>query len=390
MRNKFNFLLILLRNNPKKHLAVFTLSSLLIWLLASVLFISSSLQKDIFSTLDAQADITLQRYKHGLRLDTPQSWVDEALSIQGVSKAQGRIYGQHYYEPKEQYFTIVGIDFYDEQVQEELSKLLKNIDIEKFLSRKNMIIGSSVKEFFDEYAYTKSYTFRPPDRSKEKVYIYDILPKESSLIGSDVILMDKQEARKILGIKEGYVSDVVLEVPNKQEHQMVYEKLIMTHFDSRIITKEDIAKHYKNLFNYKGGVFLILYLIALTTFLLLLYQRYLMIKTEDAKEIAILRSLGWQIKEIIWFKILENFIIVFFAYLTGVTAALIYVYYFNAPLLKYIFVGFNNLNNDASFSPSIQLSDLSLLFIFFVVPFLLAVVIPVWKLAITEPNEVMK
>jgi ABC-type lipoprotein release transport system permease subunit len=390
MRNKFNFLLILLRNNPKKHLAVFTLSSLLIWLLASVLFISSSLQKDIFSTLDAQADITLQRYKHGLRLDTPQSWVDEALSIQGVSKAQGRIYGQHYYEPKEQYFTIVGIDFYDEQVQEELSKLLKNIDIEKFLSRKNMIIGSSVKEFFDEYAYTKSYTFRPPDRSKEKVYIYDILPKESSLIGSDVILMDKQEARKILGIKEGYVSDVVLEVPNKQEHQMVYEKLIMTHFDSRIITKEDIAKHYKNLFNYKGGVFFILYLIALTTFLLLLYQRYSMIKTEDAKEIAILRSLGWQIKEIIWFKILENFILVFFAYLTGVTAALIYVYYFNAPLLKYIFVGFNNLNIDASFSPSIQLSDLSLLFIFFVVPFLLAVVIPVWKLAITEPNEVMK
>jgi ABC-type lipoprotein release transport system permease subunit len=390
MRNKFNFLLILLRNNPKKHLAVFTLSSLLIWLLASVLFISSSLQKDIFSTLDAQADITLQRYKHGLRLDTPQSWVDEALSIQGVSKAQGRIYGQHYYEPKEQYFTIVGIDFYDEQVQEELSKLLKNIDIEKFLSRKNMIIGSSVKEFFDEYAYTKSYTFRPPDRSKEKVYIYDILPKESSLIGSDVIVMDKQEARKILGIKEGYVSDVVLKVPNKQEHQMVYEKLIMTHFDSRIITKEDIAKHYKNLFNYKGGVFFILYLIALTTFLLLLYQRYSMIKTEDAKEIAILRSLGWQIKEIIWFKILENFILVFFAYLTGVTAALIYVYYFNAPLLKYIFVGFNNLNIDASFSPSIQLSDLSLLFIFFVVPFLLAVVIPVWKLAITEPNEVMK
>ncbi|WP_297441616.1 FtsX-like permease family protein [Sulfurimonas sp.] len=390
MRNKFNFLLILLRSNPKKHLGIFILSSVLIWLLASVLFISSSIQKDIFATLDAQADITLQRYKDGLRLDTPQSWLDEALAIQGVEKAQGRIYGIHYYEPKEEHFTIVGIDFYDEQIEQELQTLLKSIDIEKFLSRKNMIIGSGVKEFFDTYAYTNSYTFRPPDRSKEKVYIYDTLPKETNLIGSDVILMDSDEARKILGIPEGYVSDIILKVPNKKERQMVYEKLLISHFDSRIITKEDIAKHYKNLFNYKGGVFLILYLIALSTFLLILYQRYSMIKTEDAKEVAILRSLGWQIKEIIWFKLLENFIIVFFAYLTGVTAALIYVYYLSAPLLKYIFVGYQNLNNKASFSPSISTNDLSLLFILFVTPFLLAIVIPVWKLAITEANEVMK
>jgi ABC-type lipoprotein release transport system permease subunit len=390
MRNKFNFLLILLVNYRKKHIAVFIISSLLIWLIASILFISSSLQKDIFATLDSQADITLQHYKAGRLLNTPQKWLDEALNIPGVTKAQGRIYGVHYYEPKEQHFMIVGIDFYDEQVVKNLQNLLKSIDIEKFLSRKNMIIGSGVKEFFDKYAYNKYYIFRPPDRSKEKVYIYDTLPVATNLIGSDVILMDIDEARKILGVKKGYVSDIILEVPNKKERQMVYEKLLMSHFDTRIITKQDIAKHYKNLFNYKGGVFLILYLITLATFLLILYQRYALIKTEDAKEIAILRSVGWQIKEIIWFKIMENFIVAFFAYLTGVTTALIYVYIFNAPILKYIFVGYQNLNNNASFSVNIQASDLIELFILFVIPFLLAIVIPVWRLSITEPNEVLK
>jgi ABC-type lipoprotein release transport system permease subunit len=388
MRSKFNFLLVLLRSDYQQHLGIFILSSLLIWLLASVLFLSSSLQKDIFFTLHDQADITLQHYKAGRLLDAPQSWVDTALDIPGVTQAQGRIYGMYYYEPKEQHFLIIGIDLYDTQIQQNLQTLLQKIDIDSFLSRKSMIIGSGVKEFFDKYAYTKYYIFRPPDRSKEKVYIYDVLPQKSDLIGSDVILMDKTEARKILGIQNGYVSDVILSVPNTKERRMVYEKLVMAHFDSRIITKEDIAKYYKNLFNYKGGLFLVLYIVTLMTFVVLLYQKYSIIRTKDAKEIAILRSLGWQIQEIIWLKLSEEFILAFFAYLTGVSLALLYVYLFNAPVLKYIFLGFDNLNSNVIFTPNIQLGDLSLLFLFFVVPFLLAVVLPVWRLCITEPVEV--
>jgi ABC-type lipoprotein release transport system permease subunit len=390
MRNKFNFLLILLVTYRKKHIAIFFISALLIALIASVLFISSSLQKDIFATLDAQADITLQKYQAGKVMNVPSKWLDEALNIPGVTKAQGRIYGMHFYEPKEQYFMIVGVDFYDEQIAKNMQEVIKGIDIDKFLSQKNMLIGSGVKEFLDEYEYKGYYTFRPPDRSIEKVYIYGVLPKSSTLVSSDMILMDIQEARKILGIKEGCYSDIVLEVPNKDERQTVYEKLLISHFNTRIITKEDIAKHYKNLFNYKGGIFIVLYTIVLTTFLLILYQRYSMIKSADAKEIAILRSVGWNIKEIIYFKLTENLIVAIFAYILGIFIALIYVYILNAPLLKNIFLGYSNLTNSATFSPDIHFSDLSLLFFLFVVPFMLAVIIPVWRVAITEANEVLK
>jgi len=390
MLNKFNFLLILLVTYRKKHIAIFFISSLLIALIASVLFISSSLQKDIFATLDAQADITLQKYQAGRVMNVPSKWIDEALNIHGVTKVQGRIYGMHFYEPKEQYFFIVGVNFYDEQIAKNMQKLIKGINIDKFLSKKNMLIGSGVKTFLDKYKYNDYYIFRPPDRSIEKVYIYDILPKDSTLVSSDIIIMNIQEARKILGIKEGYFSDIILTVPNKNERQTVYEKLLISHFNTRIITKEDIAKHYKNLFNYKGGIFIILYTIVLVTFLLILYQRYSMIKSADAKEVAILRSVGWNIKQIIYFKLTENLIVAIFAYLFGIFIALIYVYIFNAPILKNIFLGYANLTNNATFSPAIHLSDLSLLFFIFIVPFLLAIIIPVWRVAITEPNEVLK
>ncbi len=390
MLPKLHFLLVLLINYRKKHLSIFVVAMLLMTLLASTLFIVSSLRQDINAGLEAQADITLQKYQAGRLMNIPQSWLDEVLNIDGVTNAQGRVYGTHFYEPKEEHFLIVGVDFYDEQIVKNLKALLKEFNVTKFLARKNMLIGSGVKDFFDKYQYNDYYIFRPPDRSKEKVYIYKTLPKETALISNDVILMDINEARKILGIPKDEFSDIILEVPNKNERQTVYEKILISHFNSRIITKEDIKKYYENIFNYKSGIFIDLYILCLATFLLILYQRYSMIKTADAKEVAILKSLGWNIKEIIYFKLFENFILLFFAYIFAIMSALVYVYLLNAPILRDIFLGYTNLNNNAHFSPAVHLEDLVLLFLLFIIPFMLALVIPLWRVAITEPHEVLK
>ncbi len=390
MLAKFNFLLILLNSYKKKHLSIFLLSTLLIFIIASMLFLKTSLQKEFLATLDEQADFTIQHYESGHLLNAPQKWVDEFLNIQGVSSAEGRIYGEHYYEPKEQHFLIVGIDFYDTQVTKTMQQLMNKIDIEQFLSKKQMIIGAGVKDFFDKYQYFDNYIFRPPDRSKEKVYIYKSFPKVSNIVTSDMIIMDKAEARKILGIKKGYVSDIILNVKNPNERQKVYEKLIISHFNTRIITKEDIAHHYKNLFNYKGGIFLALYIVVILTFLLILYQRYNMITTHDTKEVAILRSCGWKIDAIIWLKIYENAIVAISAYLFGTLFAYVYVYFFKAPILQSIFLGSSNLTTNVDFIPAVDKTDLALLFGIFVIPFLFAIIIPLWKLSTQELSKVIR
>ena len=390
MLNKFHFLLLLLINYRKKHIAIFFLSTMLVAILASVLFISSSLQKDINITLEQQADFTVQHFRAGHLLDTPSSWIDEYLNIAGVANVEGRIYGMHYYEPKEQYFMIIGVDFYDKQIVKGMQELIENLDVEKFLAKKNMIIGAGVKDFFDKYSYTKYYTFRPPDRSKEKVYIYDEFPKESTILTNDMIIMDKPLARKILGIKDGFVTDIILKITNQNEYQKIYEKLIVSHFDTRIITKKDIAKHYKKLFNYKGGIFMVLYIVAIVTFLLILYQRYSMVQNSDVKEINILRSVGWQVNEIISFKLLENFIVAFVAYIVGVIFAYIYVFFLGAPVLRNIFLGSANLQIHPSFIAVVPTSELIILFGIFVLPFLLAIVIPVWRLCVRDMSEVLR
>ncbi len=359
-------------------------------ILSATLFISSSIQKDLLNTLEDQPDFTVQKYKAGKVLNTPYAWIDEFLEIRGVTNVQGRVYGMHYYDTLETYFMIVGVDMYEPQVVKSLETLIGTIDIDKFQSRKSMIIGAGVKEFLDEYQYYDYYIFRPPDRSQEKVYIYDSLSHDSGVMSSDMIIMDINQARTILGVEDGYVTDIILEVKNQDELQLIKEKLIVSHFNVRIIQKSDIQSYYTNLFNYKGGVFLALFLTTLLTFLIILYQRYSMVWHVDSKEIALLRMLGWRIKNIIWLKLGENFVVAFSSYMLGVIFAYIYVFVFNAPLLKNIFLGYKNLSNEVTFAFSLDLSILGLIFLAFVVPFLLAVIIPVYRVAITEPSEVMR
>ena len=48
------------------------------------------------------------------------------------------------------------------------------------------------------------------------------------------------------------------------------------------------------------------------------------------------------------------------------------------------------MQNDFIFNPNIQISTLITLFLFFMIPFLSAILIPVWKVAIIDSTESMK
>lgn len=385
-----NFLAALLYNYRAKHLWIAVISSLLVAVVSSALFVSDSIKRDVQLSLFEQSSFVVQKQRAGIVQETPLEWVDEFMEINGVSKVSGRVYGRHFYEPSETYFTIVGVDFFDTNIVESLQKLLKNIDVSQFLSRDNMIMGSGVKELFDFYEYKGYYNFRPPDRSIKKVFFYGEFPKETQIITNDMIIMDVNLAREILGLADDRVTDIAVDVANPLEEETVKTKLIISHFDMRIISKEDMIKYYENLFNYKGGVFLSLYTLSLITFLLILYQRYSTVIHSDVKEIAILRLSGWRISDVIWLKLSENFIIAVSSYMIGIIVAYIYVFIFDAPLMKAIFLGFNNLENSVSLSPTMDIATLVFIFLIFVIPFMLTILIPVWRVSIKEPVEVLR
>ena len=386
----FNFLFLLLFTHKSKHLAIFFISILIVFLSSSILFISNTLKKEIFTTLKNQSDFVIQKINSGKSQYTPISWIEDFKEISGVKDVQQRVYGQYYFMPEDAYFTIVGIDLFEEGSSKNIKELLKVLNISEFLQSDSMIIGNGIKKLFDKYRYTDSYDFKLFNNDLKEIKIFKDLPQKANLVANDLIIMDINLAKEILNIKEDEATDIVLNVPNNLERANVKDQLILKHSNTRILQKENLKKEYENMFNYKGGIFLILFIVVILTFTLILYQRYSMISLGDKKEIGILKAVGWSIKDILKLKIMENFIVAFMAFIIGIILSYIFVFILNAPILKNIFIGSQNLQNDFIFNTNIQIDSLITLFLFFMIPFLSAVLIPVWKVAIIDSTQSMK
>jgi len=384
-----HFLTLLLFKQKGKHIGAVLISVIIIFLLSSVLFISSSLQNTLLGTLESQSDFTVSRVQAGKAINTPGDWLDKVLEINGVSQVAPRVYGRYFFTPREKSFLVVGVDFFDEQSSKELQSLVKGLDLKNFLSADSMLVGEGVKTFLTEHYYKEHFSFKTPEGSFKKVKIHQTLPSQTNLIANDMIIMPIELAREIFGLGEDEVTDITFNVPNDAEWDNIIGKLHLLFYDVRVVEKREIRKAYENLYNYKGGLFLILYLVAMVTFMLILYQRYSMVYSTERKEIGILRAVGWSIKDILKLKFYETVVVVLVSFVLGVVLAYLYVFIWDAPLLSQIFLGGANLPNQVEFVPVLEFGLLGSIFLFYAIPFLAAVLIPAWKIAVTPPKEAM-
>ena len=385
----FNFLILEFFKEKKKHIGVISISLIILFLLSSVLFISSSIRYSLNKTLISEPDFVVQRIQGGLKVNTPTLWIDNILEVHGVNKVTSRVYGRYFFKPKEKSFLIVGVDFMDEQSHKSLKVMMDDIDLKLFLKSSNMLVGEGVSKYLKSHFYPNGYTFLTPKGTFEKVNLFKVLPQNSNLISNDMIIVPIDMARKILGMEENEVSDIAFNVPNDDEWDNVVDKVSAFYYDLRVVTKEDVKKAYENLYNYKAGVFLILFLIVIVTFVLILYQRYSMVYSSERRHIGLLRALGWSIRDVLKLKFYETMMIVVIAFVLGVTLAYFYVFVLGAPLLKEIFLGGANLHNNVMLVPVLDFGTLSSIFLIYAIPFISAVLIPVWKIAVTDPKEAM-
>jgi len=385
----FHFLTLLLFKQKSKHIGAVLISVVIIFLLSAVLFLSASLEHTLLHTLKAEHDFTVMKVQGGRAVNTPVSWQEDIMEMNGVTHLSARVYGRYFFTPRETSFLVVGIDFFDEQSTQALQKVVSGLDLKQFLASDNMLVGEGVKQFLEAHYFSKDFTFKTPSGTFKKVGIYATLPKETNLLGNDMIIMPIDLAREIFGLSEDEVTDITFNVPNDAEWDNIITKLHLMFYDVRVIEKREMKKAYENLFNYKGGLFLVLYLITIVTFMLILYQRYTMVYSTERKEIGILRAVGWSIQDVLRLKFYENLTIVIVSFTLGVLMAYLYVFVWDAPLLNRIFLGGANLPNNVTFVPVVEFGLLGSVFLFYAVPFLAAVLIPAWKIAVTPPKEAM-
>ncbi|WNL16491.1 FtsX-like permease family protein [Arcobacter cryaerophilus gv. pseudocryaerophilus] len=378
-----NLIFLLLHKQKTKYISIFILATLTIFLLSTVIFIKSSLQNEILKTLESHNDFIIQKEFGGRIFDIENQLEDRLKNIYGVKNITKRVYGRYKFLSEDVYFTIIGVDFSN------LNKELKNLGLQN-ISKDEMIVGFEVDNLLKKYKYTNYYDFFLPNKEIKKVKIAKVLEKESNIISSDIIILDINLARDILGINRDFSTNIAFDVPNEIERANIKQKLQRLDLDLNIIQKEDILKKYETIFNYKGGVFLILYLVVLFAFIMILYQRYSQVSINERKQIAIFKAIGYSVRDIIKIKMSENFVVAFVSYLIGVLLAYFFVFILNAPILKNIFIDFSNIKNDFIIYPYIEFSTFVTLFLFFMVLFLSSVLIPVWKISAINPYESLR
>ena len=390
MLNKleFNYLSLGLFKNKSRYLALSIVSIVVVFLLSSILFISSSIKSSLLENLVNQPDFIIQRLKAGESSTTPINWQEKLLEIPGVSSINARVYGRFFLDNKNS-ALIIGIDFFDEQTSKELDNIIKDINLKEFLKEPSMIVGYSLNRYLKEHFFNDSFNFLTPSGDFKRVKIYRVLDRDSSLFSGDVAIMTLELAREILGLKEDEVSDFALNIPNDSEKDTIKDKIEAMFYDVRVVTKEDIKRAYKDLYDYKSGVFLVLFLITLSTFTLILYLRYSISTSIEKREIGIFRAVGWSIKDVLKLKFFENLSFVIFTFIVGVTLAYIYVFILNAPLLINIFLGSENLEQFTKLKVVVDYGVLASIFIIYALSFLATALIPIWRIAITDPKEAM-
>ncbi len=377
-----------LMRNKTKNLSIVAIFTLLIFLVSSILLIANSIKYELLSTVETLPDMTITQLKAGRVVEIEESIVEEIVQIAGVNDAIARVWGYYYFENAGANFSIVGMDSYENQYKTTLAQVATLYDSDAM--QDSMVIGEGVGKILAQSYYQEYFNFILPNGKLKKMRIAGVFKGATQLESNDMIILSKTNAREIFAMEEGYAIDIVVTVANPTEIPTVVSKIKALIPSSRIVTKEDLRISYANIFNYKSGIFLSLFVVALFAFFMIVHDKSSAMSSNERHEIGVLKALGWRVEDILKERLVEALMVSLFAYIVGVLLALAFVFLANAPLLQNIFVGYSHLRGSFELPFVLDGATLALIFLITIPIYIGATLIPSWQVATIESDEVMR
>ncbi|MCP4127441.1 MAG: ABC transporter permease [Gammaproteobacteria bacterium] len=365
-----DFTLASLLRRKGKNLGLLLVYSMIVFLLASVMLFTSSLRREAGIILQNSPEIILQRMQAGRHALVPEEYLAKIGQVRGVTSKQGRLWGY----------------FYDPTVKANYTMM---VDPERELSSTEVIIGAGIAR--TKQAGIGDYiSFRSYDGNTYSFQVKDILDQESELVSADLVLMSEQVYRTTFGVPEGYFTDLVLAVRNPREVRKIAEKLSLKLPDTRPILREEILRTYDSIFSWRQGIVFVLLAGAVLAFVIFAWDKASGLSAEERREIGILKAVGWETGDVLRMKFWEGGIISLSAFLMGYIAAYVHVFYSSASLFEPVLKGWSVLYPSFTPIPFVDGLQVATLFFFTVFPYVVATIIPIWQVSVTDPDMVMR
>lgn len=384
----FEFSINSLFRQKTKNIFILVLFTLLIFLVSSIFQISNGLKKELIDTVESLPQITIQQLQGGRTSNISQNKIDELLQIKGISSANGRVWGYYYFSYKDVYFTIIGIEQFEEQYKNTFEDVTNKYDFDEM--KNGAVIGNGVSRILKESFFNDSFNFIKQNGDIKEVKILGTFSRDTTLETNDVILLSKDVAYEILDLDKNLATDIVVKVENINEIETIATKIRNMFPDCKVYTKGDLKRGYETMFNYKGGLFLALFIVCLFSFFMIIYDKSSGLNSEEKREIGILKAIGWSTNDILKWKFYESIIISSIAFLLGFILSFLYIYLFKAPFLKDLFLGTSSLKPDFNISFNLNIELLAIVFFICIPIYIAATIFPSWRASVGEADEVLR
>ena len=369
-RSILDFTLSSLLRRKGKNISLFLVYTLVVFILASAMFFTQAMKREASLILKGAPEMVVQRLLMGRYDPIPVAYVEKIKNIRGVISADARLWG-YYYD------SVVGAN-YTLMVPRHQPPSREKIVIGRGIVRGRMINRGDIM------------SFRGPDGQVRSFSIDDELSAASELVSADLILIAEADFRDLFGLAASHATDIVVSVRNPQELLTIARKISEQLPDTRPIIRDEMIRTYDSVFDWRGGMVIVLLIMALLAFVIFAWEKASGLSAEEKREIGILKAIGWETSDVIAVKTYEGSLVSFFSFTVGILLAYGHVFFSSAFLFAPALKGWSVLYPDFRITPFIDPYQVAILFFLTVVPYTVATIVPSWRAAIVDPDSVMR
>lgn len=369
-RSILDFTLSSLLRRKGKNLSLLAVYTLVVFMLGSAMFLTQALKREASLVLKDAPEMVVQRLLGGRYDPIPLDYLEKIRGIRGVISAEARFWG-YYYDP------VAGAN-YTLLVPGSGAPSAGRIVIGRGISRIRSIYRGDILSFRGHDGLVRSFT------------VEGELPSESELVSADLILIGKSGFRDLFGLSLSRATDIAVTVKNPRELRTIARKVSDLLPDTRPILREEMARTYDSVFDWRGGIVVVLLMMALLAFVIFAWDKASGLSAEERREIGILKAVGWETADVIATKTYEGIVVSLFSFCLGILLAYGHIFLGSAFLFAPALKGWSVLYPDFRLTPFIDPYQVAILFFLTVAPYTVATIVPSWRAAIVDPDSVMR
>jgi len=356
-----------------KNTGMIVIYAVIVFVLASAMFFSAALRREATTVLARSPELIVQQLRMGRHEMIPASEIDKLKAIRGVASVKGRLWGYFYDSVNGANYTFM--------VPEDDSYNLQpgEVILGEGIGRERGFVWDGSPLFVTSLAGEMT-KFTPRETFSDA----------SALVTADLVLMSEADFRSFFLLPPDVYTDIGVTIRNEREIDTIVAKAQNVMPNARFVTREDIGRTYQRLFDWREGLMTALAAAAILAFAIFAAEKASGLSAEEAREIGILKAIGWDTGDVIAMKLWEGGLISFGAFLAGTVFAYVHVFFFSAGLFEPILKGWAIIYPDFALAPYIDALQLVTLFAITVIPFTAATLVPIWRAATADPDQVMR